>query len=126
MRHYIASDPGILNGKLVIAGTRIPISQILFLLKEGYTLQAVHGMYPNVSLIRLEGVLNELASSIVKARHGDSLSLNCSLTKDSIGEVGFPVSINATTLNIYQEIFIWKDCLISKYTSLPDEISGLS
>ncbi len=74
MRKHIVSDPNILSGKPVIAGTRIPIVQILFLLKTGYTLQGIQEEYPNVKLSTLQRVLNELASDISIARH-DSQNL---------------------------------------------------
>ncbi len=49
MSKYITSTPGIMSGDPVIAGTRVPISRILFLLKEGYTLEAIHEEYPHIS-----------------------------------------------------------------------------
>ena len=59
MKKYINSNPEILGGKPVINGTRIPISQILFLLKEGYTVEAIQEYDPHVSLRTLTGALNE-------------------------------------------------------------------
>lgn len=59
MKKYINSDPEILGGKPVIKGTRIPISQILFLLKEGYTVEAIQEYYPHVPLKTIIGALNE-------------------------------------------------------------------
>ena len=38
---YISSNPKILGGAPVIAGTRMPISRIIFLLKEGYTTELI-------------------------------------------------------------------------------------
>ena len=74
MKKYIVSDPAILNGKPVITGTRIPVSQILFLLGEGYTLQTIHEEYPNVSIKKLQGVLHYLTNRIDSGYHGQALS----------------------------------------------------
>lgn len=57
---YISSDPDIMTGKTVIAGTRVPMARILFLLKEGYTVEAIHGEYPHVPLTKIKGAVNEL------------------------------------------------------------------
>jgi len=48
MTKYISSDPDILSGTPVIKGTRVPIGRILFLLKDGYTLDAIHDDYPHI------------------------------------------------------------------------------
>ncbi len=66
MKKYLVSDPNILSGKPVIAGTRIPIASILTLLKEGYTLQAIHKQYPHVPLATIEGAINELVAHLDK------------------------------------------------------------
>ncbi len=57
---YIASDPKIMTGKLVIIGTRIPVARILFLLREGYTIEAIQEEYPHVSLEKIKGAVDEL------------------------------------------------------------------
>lgn len=57
---YITSDPEIMTGKLVIVGTRVPIARILFLLKEGYTIETIKEEYPHVSLNKINGAVNEL------------------------------------------------------------------
>lgn len=57
---YISSNPNIMSGKPVIAGTRIPIARILFLLKDGYTLEMIHEEYPHVSLKTLNRMVDEL------------------------------------------------------------------
>lgn len=64
MKTYISSDPKILGGKPVIAGTRIPVSRILFLLKDGYTVEAIHDDFPYVDIASLEGVIDEAARMI--------------------------------------------------------------
>lgn len=59
MKH-IVSDPHILGGTPVIAGTRVPIARILFLLKDGYTVEAIHDEYAHVSVETLHAVLEEV------------------------------------------------------------------
>lgn len=66
MNKYIISNPKILSGKPVIAGTRIPVDQILFLLKEGFTVDAIHEQYPHVSTATISGTVNEAAQFINK------------------------------------------------------------
>ncbi len=64
MKKYIVSDPQILSGKPVIAGTRIPVEQVLFLLKEGFTIEAIHEQYPHVSTATISGTVSEAAQFI--------------------------------------------------------------
>lgn len=64
MRRYVVSDPDILGGKPVIKGTRIPIDQILFLLKEGYTIEAIHEYYPHVDIKTITGAIDEVIKLI--------------------------------------------------------------
>ncbi len=66
MKKYIISDPEILSGKPVIQGTRVPVDQILFLLKEGYTVEAIHEFYPHVSTTTIAGTVSEAAQFINK------------------------------------------------------------
>ena len=39
VKSYISFNPKIFGGKPVITGTRIPVSRILFLLRDGYTIE---------------------------------------------------------------------------------------
>jgi len=64
MRRYVVSDPDILGGKPVIKGTRIPVDQILFLLKEGYTIEAIHEYYPHVDIKTITGTVDEVIKLI--------------------------------------------------------------
>ncbi|MDO8460973.1 MAG: DUF433 domain-containing protein [bacterium] len=64
MKKYIISDPQILSGRPVIAGTRIPVDQVLFLLKEGFTIEAIHEQYPHVSTATISGTVSEAAQFI--------------------------------------------------------------
>lgn len=66
MKKYIISNPEILGGKPVIAGTRIPIDQILFLLKEGYTIESINEFYPQVDIKTLGKTVDEAADFINK------------------------------------------------------------
>lgn len=66
MKQYIISDPEILGGKPVIAGTRIPVDQILHLLKEGFTVEAIHEEYPQVDIKTIAGTVDEAAYFINK------------------------------------------------------------
>lgn len=60
MKKYITSTPDIMGGMPVVRGTRVPIARLLFLLKEGYTVEAIHDEFPHVPLKDIEGVLDEL------------------------------------------------------------------
>ncbi len=64
MKHYIVSSPDILGGKPVIAGTRIPIDQILFLLKSGFTIEAINEEYPQLDIKTISGTIDEAAQLI--------------------------------------------------------------
>lgn len=59
MDKYISSHPNILGGKPVIKGTRIPVDQVIFLLKDGFTIQSIHELYPHVDKKTIEGSINE-------------------------------------------------------------------
>lgn len=61
---YLSKDPQIMSGKLVIKGTRIPVSRIIFLMTEGYTLELIKEEYPHVSLKTLKGAIDELRDNI--------------------------------------------------------------
>ncbi len=61
-------------GAPVIKGTRIPIERILFLLKDGYNLEAIHLEYPQVDIKTLEKVIDELSQIVNTHLHGPSLS----------------------------------------------------
>lgn len=64
MKHVIIRNPAILDGEPVIAGTRIPVVEFLLQLKEGHTIEDIHGMYPHVPETTFQGVLEELAETI--------------------------------------------------------------
>jgi uncharacterized protein (DUF433 family) len=64
MSKYITATPGIMSGKPVIAGTRIPIARILSLLKQGYPLEAIHDQYPLVALETLSKTIDEIVEIV--------------------------------------------------------------
>jgi uncharacterized protein (DUF433 family) len=64
MKKYISTNPEILKGKPVITGTRVPVSRIIFLLQEGYTLENIQEQYPFVTLDTLHGVISELREKL--------------------------------------------------------------
>ena len=57
MKKYIITDPNILGGKPVIAGTRIPVDQILLLLKNGFTVEAINDEYPQLDIETISGAV---------------------------------------------------------------------
>ena len=67
MTKYIVSTPGIMSGDPVIAGTRIPIARIVYLLSQGYTVQALHEDYPWVKIEVLKCVIDEIVEIINKS-----------------------------------------------------------
>jgi uncharacterized protein (DUF433 family) len=61
---YLTSDSEIMSGKFVIKGTRVPMARILFLLKEGYSIEEIKEEYPHVSLDKIKGAVNELVEML--------------------------------------------------------------
>lgn len=64
MKSYIVSDPVILGGTPVIKGTRIPIARLVFLLKDGYTVDAIASEYPHVEKKVISKALDELVAKL--------------------------------------------------------------
>jgi len=71
---YISSEPDIMDGAPVIAGTRIPIEVILYRLKDGYTLDELQEMYDWVDRPTLEGAIDEAISHIGATLHAQKVS----------------------------------------------------
>lgn len=69
MKKYVVSDPNILGGTPVIKGTRVPIERVLFLLKEGFNLDAIHQDYPHISLNTLSKSIDEVIHEIINSFH---------------------------------------------------------
>ena len=70
---YIHSHPQILGGTPVIKGTRVPIGRILFLLKDGYTLEAIHEEYPHSDLVTLSHAVDEAIEAINSTFHAETV-----------------------------------------------------
>lgn len=69
MKTYITSNPEVLGGELVIVGTRIPVKRILHLLRDGYTIEAIHQDYPHIDIKTLERAIDEAIETIDKQRN---------------------------------------------------------
>lgn len=69
MKTYISSDPEIFGGAPVVKGTRIPIERIIFLIKDGFTLNGIHKQYPHIALDTLQGVIGELLNQVTQKTH---------------------------------------------------------
>jgi len=48
MKKYVSTDPKIMGGAPVIAGTRIPMARIVLLLKEGETVDEIQKATPGL------------------------------------------------------------------------------
>jgi uncharacterized protein (DUF433 family) len=71
---YITSTPDSMGGAPVIQGTRFPINVILYRLKEGYTLKAIHAMFKLVDLKTLEGAIDEASLLVSTTFHAKKVS----------------------------------------------------
>jgi len=69
MKHYIVSNPNILDREPVIAGTRVPVVVVLQFLKEEHTLEEIQAMYPHISIATLKGMLEEVATAVTSQPH---------------------------------------------------------
>ncbi|OGE45835.1 hypothetical protein A3B39_01235 [Candidatus Daviesbacteria bacterium RIFCSPLOWO2_01_FULL_37_10] len=67
---FISSDPGVMRGALVITGTRVPMVRILYLLKEGYTIDQIHDQYDWVSKEKIKGAIAELSTKLDNSDYG--------------------------------------------------------
>lgn len=72
-KKFITSDPGILGGKPIIAGTRIPVARVVHLLKEGYTIEAIHQEYPHVEIKSIAGTVSELETMLNDNRNASKI-----------------------------------------------------
>lgn len=73
MGKYIISDPDILEGTPVIKGTRVPIGRILFLLKDGFTIEAIHEDYPHIDLKILSAAIDEAIETLNSMPHAKKI-----------------------------------------------------
>lgn len=74
MKTYITSDPEIMSGAPVIIGTRVPIAGIVYLLKDGFTIDQISKQFPHVGLKKLRGAMNELAYKVETVPYGTQIS----------------------------------------------------
>lgn len=74
MKRYIISNPEILGGAPVIRGTRIPIARIIFLLKEGYTVDNIVDMYPWVKKTIIQSTIDEVIEMVSKKENASQVS----------------------------------------------------
>ncbi len=60
LKNYISADPGILSGKPVFRGTRIPVHTVLELLGSGVTTNEIisDDYYPKLTLKHIQAALN--------------------------------------------------------------------
>lgn len=65
MQKYISSTPDIMGGAPVIKGTRTPIEVLLYRLKEGNSVEAIHEMYPWIDIQTLSGAIHKGRSLII-------------------------------------------------------------
>lgn len=75
-RSYITSHPKILGGTPVVAGTRVPVAQLLYLLRNGSTILDIHKMYGHVSVDTIKKVIDEIAHklpAISTTTHGQTV-----------------------------------------------------
>ncbi len=73
-KSFISTNPHIMGGIPVIAGTRIPVSRIIHLLGEGHTIDSIHMQYPHVSGTVLSGTITELIHRIDNREYDQTVS----------------------------------------------------
>lgn len=71
---YLSTTPDVMDGALVITGTRIPIDVILYRLKDGYSLAEIHRLYPTPSMQTLQGAISEAIELLTDKIRGKTLS----------------------------------------------------
>ena len=54
-----------MGGALVIKGTRIPIEVILYRLKDGYSVEEIHELYPWADRKTLQGAIEEALAEAI-------------------------------------------------------------
>lgn len=73
---YISFDPNILGGAAVVKGTRIPVSRIIYLLKDGYTPEFIkENKFPNLSLATISGTISEVMKIVDSPSYGKASPL---------------------------------------------------
>jgi uncharacterized protein (DUF433 family) len=69
MNKYISSTSNIMGGAPVIKGTRTPIEVILYRLKEGNSIETIHGMFPWIDVKTLSGAIEEVIQTVATTLH---------------------------------------------------------
>ena len=69
MKPYITTNPNIMGGLPCIVGTRIPVTTILYRLRDGHSLVDIHDMYPWVDMKTLKGAIEEAIERIDAPAH---------------------------------------------------------
>jgi len=67
----ISSNPSILGGTPVVAGTRIPLARIFYLLSQGYTTKNIQKEYPQLSIKTIKEVIAIVAREAEKGNFLD-------------------------------------------------------
>ena len=63
-----------MSGAPVIAGTRVPVARIVYLLSDGFTIKQINKQFPHVGLKDLRGTINELAQKVETVPYGTQIS----------------------------------------------------
>lgn len=63
-RDRITVDPGILAGKPVVTGTRIPVSLILNLLSNGYDIARIRETYPILTVDDVKAAIDYASARV--------------------------------------------------------------
>ncbi|MEM7734245.1 MAG: DUF433 domain-containing protein [Deinococcota bacterium] len=67
-----SSDPDIMSGALVFAGTRVPVEILIDYLKTGSSLEDFLQGFPTVQREQAEGFLQEALDAVIVRRHARS------------------------------------------------------
>lgn len=73
MQKYISSTPDIMGGAPVIKETRTPIEVILYQLKEGNSVEAIHEMYPWIDIPILSRAIEEAIQTVTTTLHAKTV-----------------------------------------------------
>jgi uncharacterized protein (DUF433 family) len=70
--HYIISDPELLSGVPVFAGSRVPFSYLMEYIERGSTIEAFTEDYPSVTMEMATKALEEASVLVEEAVHANS------------------------------------------------------
>ena len=63
-----------MSGAPVVTGTRVPVARIVYLLKDGFTIEQISKQFPHVGLKKMRGAVNELAQKVETIPYGTQIS----------------------------------------------------